>query len=65
MLAHERADLVFHDYMMPVMDGGEMLLAMAADPMLRAIPVETASLSRAGASWMEYKCNSQTGSEFT
>ncbi len=39
MLAQERPDLVFLDYMMPVMDGAAMLRAMAADPALRAIPV--------------------------
>lgn len=39
VLAQERPDLVFLDYMMPVMDGAAMLRAMAADPMLHAIPV--------------------------
>ena len=39
MLAEERPDLVFTDYMMPVMDGAAMLSAIAADPNLRGIPV--------------------------
>ena len=39
MLAQERPDLVFTDYMMPVMDGAAMLSAIAADPGLRGIPV--------------------------
>ena len=39
MLAHERPQLVFLDYMMPVMDGASMLRGMAADPSLRDIPV--------------------------
>jgi len=39
VLAKERADLVFTDYMMPVMDGAGLLRALAADPALRAIPV--------------------------
>ncbi len=39
MLAAERPDLVFTDYMMPVMDGAAMLGAIAADPGLRGIPV--------------------------
>jgi len=39
MLAAERPDLVFTDYMMPVMDGAAMLGAIAADPGLQGIPV--------------------------
>ena len=39
MLAAERPDLIFTDYMMPVMDGAAMLGAIAADPGLRDIPV--------------------------
>ena len=39
VLAEERADLVFTDYMMPVLDGAGLLLAMADDPELRGIPV--------------------------
>ena len=39
LLAQERPDLVFLDYMMPVMDGAAMLRAMAADPALPAVPV--------------------------
>ena len=39
ILAKDRPDLVFLDYMMPVMDGAAMLRAMAADPMLDGIPV--------------------------
>ena len=43
VLSQERADLVFLDCMMPVMDGAAMLAAMAADPLLRAIPVAVKS----------------------
>lgn len=39
MLGLERVDLVFLDYMMPIMDGAAMLGAMADDPGLRRIPV--------------------------
>ncbi len=39
MLAKERPDLVFLDYMMPVLDGAGVLRGMAADPALRGIPV--------------------------
>ncbi len=39
MLAGERPDLVFLDYMMPVLDGAGMLRGMAADPSLSIIPV--------------------------
>lgn len=38
-LVQERPDMVFMDYMMPVMDGSAMLAAMQADPSLRKIPV--------------------------
>jgi CheY-like chemotaxis protein len=39
LLAQERADLIFLDYMMPIMDGAAMLSAMAEHPDLRRIPV--------------------------
>jgi CheY-like chemotaxis protein len=39
VLARERPDLVFLDYMMPVMDGAGMLRGMAANPHLDGIPV--------------------------
>jgi len=39
VLMQERVDLIFLDYMMPVMNGAAMLHAMAADPVLRRIPV--------------------------
>jgi len=39
VLRQERADLVFLDYMMPVVDGAGVLRAMSADPALRAVPV--------------------------
>jgi CheY-like chemotaxis protein len=38
-LAQEHPDLVFLDYMMPVMNGAGLLRSMAADPSLRDIPV--------------------------
>jgi len=38
MLAKERADLVFLDYMMPVMDGAAFLRGKAGDQSLRDIP---------------------------
>ncbi len=39
MLSNEHPDLVFSDFMMPVMNGAEMLGAMAANPTLRGVPV--------------------------
>jgi len=45
-LARERPDLVFCDYMMPVMDGAAMLDAMAVDPALQGIPVVMMSSMR-------------------
>ncbi len=39
LLAREQPQLVFCDYMMPVMDGAAMLGAMATNPALRGIPV--------------------------
>jgi CheY-like chemotaxis protein len=39
VLAKDRPDLVFLDYMMPVMDGATMLGRMAADQTLHEIPV--------------------------
>lgn len=39
VLAQQRADVVLVDYMMPVLDGVQMLRAMRADPALRDIPV--------------------------
>ena len=39
VLAKERADLIFTDFMMPVLDGAGLLRAMADDPALRGIPV--------------------------
>jgi CheY-like chemotaxis protein len=38
-LAQQPANLIFLDYMMPVMTGAAMLAAMAADPLLQRIPV--------------------------
>jgi len=38
-LAEEPADLVFLDFMMPIMNGAAMLGAMADDPGLRRVPV--------------------------
>lgn len=39
MLANERPDLVFLDYMMPVLDGAGMLRGIAADPALDGISI--------------------------
>ena len=39
MLAQERPDLVFLDYMMPVMDGALMLSAMSKNVSFQGIPV--------------------------
>ena len=38
-LAADRPDLIFLDFMMPVMDGAGMLRHLAADPGLSSIPV--------------------------
>ncbi|TNC12326.1 response regulator [Methylobacterium terricola] len=38
-IAAARPDLIFLDFMMPVMDGPAMLAALAADPGTRGIPV--------------------------
>jgi CheY-like chemotaxis protein len=35
----ERPDLVITDFMMPVMDGGELIMAMADHPDLKDVPV--------------------------
>ena len=37
VLATERADLIFLDFMMPVMDGAAMLGALSTDPNLRRL----------------------------
>jgi CheY-like chemotaxis protein len=39
IMAKERPDLVFLDYMMPVMDGAEVLAAMAQNPSVAKVPV--------------------------
>jgi CheY-like chemotaxis protein len=39
MLSQERPDLIFLDYMMPVMDGAGLLRGMAKDQALHDIPV--------------------------
>ncbi len=39
VMSEERPDMVFLDYMMPVMDGAAMLAVMRADATLRDIPV--------------------------
>lgn len=39
LLAKEQPDMLFLDYMMPVMDGGAMLRSLSAHPVLRTIPV--------------------------
>jgi CheY-like chemotaxis protein len=39
ILAQERPNLIFLDYMMPVIDGAGLLRSKAADPLLRDIPV--------------------------
>lgn len=38
-MAVERPDLILSDYMMPVMDGGALLDALASDDRFRSIPV--------------------------
>ena len=35
----ERPDLVITDFMMPVMDGGQLIRAMADEPDLKEVPV--------------------------
>lgn len=49
ILAHTRTDLIFLDYMMPVMNGAAMLHALAADPSLCRIPVVVMSSLPEGA----------------
>ena len=39
VLAQERVDLMFLDYMMPVMDGAAMLSAMTGDPNMQNVPI--------------------------
>ncbi len=39
VLANEQPDLIFLDYMMPIMDGAAMLRRIASDQRLRKIPV--------------------------
>jgi CheY-like chemotaxis protein len=39
VLAEEHVDLIFLDYMMPVMTGAATLAALAANPVLQHIPV--------------------------
>ena len=39
VLASERADLIFLDFMMPAMDGAAMLGALSIDPNLRGTPI--------------------------
>ena len=38
-LAEAKVDLVLLDYMMPILDGGEVLRAMRASPAMKDIPV--------------------------
>ncbi len=38
-LSEEKPDVILSDFMMPILGGGEMLRAMAADPAYRRIPV--------------------------
>ena len=38
-IARDRPDLVFLDYMMPVLDGAEVMKSMAATPAMADIPV--------------------------
>ena len=38
-LSEERPDVILLDFMMPILGGGEMLLAMAAEPAYQRIPV--------------------------
>ena len=37
--AEKRPDMVLTDYMMPVMDGAELIKALAVDPVLAGVPV--------------------------
>ena len=39
VLAQERPDMMFLDFMMPVMDGAGVLRAMASNPALHGIPI--------------------------
>jgi len=59
VLMQERVDLIFLDYMMPVMNGAAMLHAMAADPVLRRIPVVLMSSMTSNSNW-SFGCISLT-----
>jgi CheY-like chemotaxis protein len=39
IMAKDHPDLVFLDYMMPIMDGADVLRAMARDPSIDGVPV--------------------------
>jgi CheY-like chemotaxis protein len=54
-LVQERPDIVFMDYMMPVMDGSGMLAAMQADPSLREISV--VMMSSMPEAWVAERCS--------
>ena len=38
-VAEDRPDIVLTDFMMPVMDGAALIKALAADPLLKGIPI--------------------------
>jgi CheY-like chemotaxis protein len=38
-LSEEKPDLILSDFMMPILGGGDMLLAMASEPAYQRIPV--------------------------
>lgn len=59
VLAQERPDLVFLDYMMPVMDGAGVLRRMAAEPTLAGIPV--VMMSSMPEAYVAEHCPSYTG----
>ena len=54
ILAAEATNLIFLDYMMPIMDGAAMLNAIVRDPELRRIPVVLMSSLTEGA--VEERC---------
>ncbi len=57
-LSEEKPDVILSDFMMPILGGGEMLRAMAAEPAYRRIPV--IMMSSLGEDAIAEKCKGYT-----